>query len=505
MAGFSDAPIELPEGAEMYHDTFKATYVTKYLEEYVDNHVYQGQSLRDRIRFGFRVRSLEKVGDGWAVDGGEGASKRIRTSKLVVATGHTSIPSMPIFTNQAQFLGPIVHQKDFGQVSKTALASDSSYTHVAVVGGGKSAADMVYTSVKAGKKVSWIIRRSGEGPAAFAGGAGRGQYKSGAEMAATRFFAGLSPSCFTPKSWWTQAIHKSSLGQNITTKIWKGADKACADLANFESREEALPGFENLKSSTDIFWCTGPLGSLQHDDFWDTIAKNVHAYRSDIRRLEPNSIALEDGSEVPADILFCGTGWIQDFPFLTKDQVVELGLPHSPEDDPQTVSSMWASLMEKVDRQVLADFPKLGNPPPHYSNTRKVTPSRLFNGIAPLNDESIVFVGHAILSNSFRAAEAQAIWVTAYFDHNTKLPPNDQAMQEVAYVAAFTKRRYPSHGVSGNYFHLDLVGYTDKLMADVNLVSHRQKGWYSNFVDPCLASDYRDMKHEYLQKYGFRD
>lgn len=218
--------------------------------------------------------------------------------------------------------------------------------------------------------------------------------------------------------------------------------------------------------------------------------------------MESKAIVLEDDSKVPADILLCGTGWIQSYPFLIKEQLVELGLPHLPENDTQPLSSMWASLMENADRKVLADFPKLGNPPEYWDGNRNVTPSRLYNGIAPLDDDSIVFVGQVILSNAFRPAEAQAIWVTAFFDHNIKLPLKDQAMDEVAYNAAFSKRRYPSHGSTGNYFHLDLVGYTDKLMADVGLVSHKQKGFLGNFVNPCLANDYKDMKHEYLQKYG---
>jgi dimethylaniline monooxygenase (N-oxide forming) len=101
-------------------------------------------------------------------------------------------------------------------------------------------------------------------------------------MSATRFFAGLSHSCFAPKTWWTRAIHQSLLGQSITSMIWNSANKECAALANFDSREGSLPGFENLESNTDIFWCTGPLGMLQYDDFWDTIAKKIHANRGNI-------------------------------------------------------------------------------------------------------------------------------------------------------------------------------------------------------------------------------
>ena len=57
------------------------------------------------------------------------------------------------------------------------------------------------------------------------------------------------------------------------------------------------------------FWCTGALGLAQHDDFWDTIARNAYVHRKDICSMKPHAILLDDGSEVPADTLLCGTGW----------------------------------------------------------------------------------------------------------------------------------------------------------------------------------------------------
>jgi dimethylaniline monooxygenase (N-oxide forming) len=156
--------------------------------------------------------------------------------------------------------------------------------------------------------------------------------------------------------------------------------------------------------------------------------------------------------------------------------VVEFGLPHPPGADSESVNKTWADLMETADRQVLADFPKLKFPPEHRRDEPKVMPSRLYNGIVPLKDDSVAFAGHVILSNAFRTTEAQAIWITAYFDRYINIHPRNETMKKVAYINAFPKRRYPSHGAIGNYFHLDLVGYTDKLMADIGLVSHKQKG-----------------------------
>ena len=222
-----------------------------YLESYIDEHLYNGQSLRDRIYFGIKVCGIEKLDKSWTVSArrSEKEEETLRTAKLVIATGHTTIPHMPILPCQSLFKGPILHLKEFGKATSTVLASDS-YDNVTISGGGKSAADMVYDSVKAGKKVSWIIRETGEGPAAFAGAAGKGPYRNGLEIAATRLLSALSPSYFAPVTWWTKLIHGSQFGRAMVAKTWLGADQACRDLANLRGREGALPGFKNMKSNT---------------------------------------------------------------------------------------------------------------------------------------------------------------------------------------------------------------------------------------------------------------
>lgn len=243
---------------------------------------------------------------------------------------------------------------------------------------------------------------------------------------------------------------------------------------------------------------------IQHEDFWDTIARNVSIYRSDIRAMNSRSIVLEDGSDIPPEILFCGTGWSQHYPFLSEEQAVKFGFPHRHDSELDTAkeSRKWQSLLNEADNMVVKQFPQLADPPPYFKHPTKTTTSKLYNCIAPLNDNSIAFVGHILLSNSFRSAEAQAIWTTAFFDENVHLPDTEQAEREVAYMNAFSRRRYPSHGAASNYFHFDLVGYTDRLMADIGLKSHRKGGWWSDLTSPCLASDVRDIKEEYCTNNG---
>ena len=253
MAGFSDKLIDIPPDAETYHDTFKAEYVTKYLEDYVDEHFYRQRTLRDRIIFGFKVHNLVKEDGIWIVSGHHkklNRSESLSSSRIIVASGSTSTPAMPHLPNEDRFQGPILHQKYFGKASATMLTSPSCQ-NVTVLGGGKSASDMVYDSVKAGKKnVSWIIRGSGSGPVALSGlHVNSSLYKNMPELAATRLCATMSPSGFFPWSWWLKTLHGSRLGRHLITKLWLGADQQCRALRNFK-REKARPGFDRLEPET---------------------------------------------------------------------------------------------------------------------------------------------------------------------------------------------------------------------------------------------------------------
>lgn len=251
---------------------------------------------------------------------------------------------------------------------------------------------------------------------------------------------------------------------------------------------------------TSAFWCNGPLGLAQHDDFWDTLAQNVDVYRNNVVSLKPDGIVLDDGTEVLADILLCGTGWSSNYPFFSAHLACSLGLPHSPEDDSSQDARLWDMLSRGAEQEVLSKFPILKRPPRYKEHEVLTTPIRLYNCIAPLEDRSIVFLGRAHLSNSFRTSEAQAIWATAFFDGNVQMPPMEQARHDIACMNALSAKRYPSHGAAGDYLFFQLISYTDKLLAEVGLNSHR-KGWWGNWVEPCLASDLKGMTAEYRKKY----
>ena len=256
MTEYSDVPLRLPPKEETYHDTFQAKHVTTYLESYIDSHVYAGQTIRDRMNFNFVVQSIcrDESDDRWTVRGIDQRSQIARTyltSKVMVATGVTSEPNMPTLPGKEQFAGSVFHSEGFGQ---SAVLTSSDIQNIVVVGGGKSAADMVYACAKAGKAVSWVIRKSGTGPAAFIDVKGRATgplaYKNAAEIGCTRMMTTLGPSAFSEPNWKSALLHRSKIGRAFGEKIWRNADRDIRKEANYHGRAETGKGFQNLETDT---------------------------------------------------------------------------------------------------------------------------------------------------------------------------------------------------------------------------------------------------------------
>ena len=248
MAEFSDKPLPDPPEDEDYYGFFPAKYVTKYLEDYVDDHVYANRSLRDRIRFNCEINAVTKEGAKWKVSCDEKGSLRVFTApKLMVATGLSSKPKMPVFPNQDAFKGLILHHKDFGQSS---FLAPSDVKHVCVIGGSKSAADVAYASVKAGKMVSWIVRKNGSGPSALVPAKGSGPYRNANETIYTRMSSLLNPSPLVPQMWATRFLHQSRIGRRLVDWLWAKVDAKSRRVADYGRPDGRVNGFEKLEPDT---------------------------------------------------------------------------------------------------------------------------------------------------------------------------------------------------------------------------------------------------------------
>lgn len=167
---------------------------------------------------------------------------------------------------------------------------------------------------------------------------------------------------------------------------------------------------------------------------------------------------------------------------------------------------------------VLKKFPVLRQQPKYHQDKPPeslCTPFRLYKGMTPPSDaidHSIVFLGKIFVSNNFRLAEVQALWAVAYLDGkishaksdsggDSQLDEKEQREEEIANTVAWCRQRYPRKGKAGNWFFYDVISYTDMILRQLGLQSHRRKGWFRNFFAPCTASDLKEIVDEYKQIY----
>ncbi|KIW42881.1 uncharacterized protein PV06_06386 [Exophiala oligosperma] len=509
MSGFSDVPFTpKPDQVDEMH-MYKAESMTTYLDEYVDNHVYSGQTLRDRIRFGVEVASAERTPGGWRLHCSAPSGRQsFNARKLIVASGTTSEANLPEFQGRETFKGPIIHTFNLAQ-SKVLRRED--IRRIAIIGGGKSAADHAYQAVKAGKEVQWIIRKSGKGPGAFTPvkiGIGSSIWQNVVELVNSRF---LNAIFFAPSlaswGWWQTFMFSTRLGQWLYGKLEKSVIQQANDAAQYDSRPGSKPSFSKLQTKVHGLAFDVPFGCLSYDDFWDTIAPNVDVYNEDIARLDGSTIEFKNGDQVEVDAIICGTGFREGCSFFSQKDQMNLGLVHPDEWDTADMSEEWRKLDAEAEKVVRQRYYSVSPPPPVPDQLgdiiRTDTPYRLYRNIVPVSDtnHNIAFVGFGSLPNMSLASEVSAIWTTAYLDRLLKLPSEEDMKKDVAYVATYLRMRFPAYGRYGNFYAVDYHHQMDRLLGDLNLASHR-KGWLHDTFAPFLPADISGLKDEYLNKYG---
>jgi len=497
-------PIEVPEDAPIWNDTFEAKYVTRYLENYVDKHTYNGRSLRERYMFDCRVDNVNRDGDLWTIEAKENRQSVTFTSrKLVITTGLLSEEVMPSITGSDIFKGHLYHHKHFG---RTGLINDPDMKDVTILGGGKSAADLVYAFAKAKRNISWVIRTTGTGAPLLTPSDGIGTCLNAAEVAMTRLSGILTPSPFIPYSWLQWFIHSSRLGESLLSAFFTQSESACTRPAEYNTRTDALPGFSSLAPTTaSLRWLVGNIGMITHADFWDVVARNVHIHRDTITRLHGHTAVLSSGAELQTDLVVACTGYKSTLPFISPTLKAHLGLPCPSTAIPPTTLTHWNSLEEKADSAILSRFPFLASAPsanapgifpgPEAAGSQ---PYRLYRGVLSPNAPLIV-VGHVLHGNHFMSAEVQALWGVAALSGALQLPEKEAMEKDIAAFVAWARRRYPAFRDTANSVVFEGMGYVDALLREMGLTSHRGRGWWRDSVVPTLPRDLAGLVEEWRE------
>ena len=247
MAEFSDRPMTHPPKEDQYWGFFQAGHVSTYLESYVDDHVYDERSIRDRILFKKVVSNIQETADGqWRISCSDNSVAKAQ--KLIDATGMTSQPYIPKISGEQNYQGIALHHKDFGQ---STFLKDPAKQHVVVLGGAKSAADVAYSAAKAGKTVSWIIREDGNGPSAFFGVQPVSpRYENSNEGFYNRFLGAFLPNPFGSKGILDRILQGTWPGRWYVQRLWDTFETALRAINNYDREEGKEHGFNNLKPDT---------------------------------------------------------------------------------------------------------------------------------------------------------------------------------------------------------------------------------------------------------------
>ncbi|KAE8145824.1 hypothetical protein BDV25DRAFT_163787 [Aspergillus avenaceus] len=510
---FSDFPMDKSFGVqpgEHIPGHIIQTYMERFLEHF---------HLTPFVHLNTQVLTAENNSDTtWTLTTrSNDTSRTIHTRKLIVCTGITSTPYLPVFGGQDTFHCPLFHTHDLPKHQSTLFHPPNRIT---VFGGTKSAWDAVYAAATAGAHVDWVIRENGHGPVWMAPAHVTPLGKWLEKLVTTRLLTWFSPciwgdadGCSTIRT----LLHNTRLGRKLVDAFWSILADDVIKLNKYDSHPETA----KLKPWISPFWIASGLSILNYptDIFALITAGNVTVHIARIARLSLGTVHLSSGTDLPSNALIAATGW-QATPTIQFHTAHSLGFPWS--QDP-----IHQDIIHRADKEILSRFPRLRTPPPRSTPFAPLAPgapatakhpmrlSRFMVPPALSESKSLVFLGLTMTINTTMIAQAQALWATAYLSDELVLTPRERCPEdlrvkygsdgsdmdlvwETALHSQFGVHRYRGgFGKRNPDFVFDAVPYVDLLLRDLGL-GWTRKGALKWLV-PYGVEDYRGLVEEWLQ------
>ncbi|KAK0383883.1 hypothetical protein NLU13_7975 [Sarocladium strictum] len=473
-----------------------AAVLHRYLTDFAKHFgVYERTQLNTRVK-----HARQTDAGGWeltTVVAGE--ERTMHTKRLIVATGLTSAPNLPVYPGEDSFSGLKFHAKDFckhGDTVKTAKK-------VVIVGCGKSAYDCAYAYAReGGAQVDLLIRPQGQGPVWLVPPYVTPFRRMMEELLHTRALTWFCPAPWGPedgygvvRSW----LQKSAIGRFITANFWANMHNEVIETHGFDDHPELF----KLKPWYPAFWTGSGVGIHNFDSsLWDLVREGkIRVHVADVTKLDGDRVYLSNGTVLDAEVICCATGW-------KKDATIEysgvdfngLGLP-IPADE-------QARLRREADKQVLEEFPMLKNQPVLRYQRTTAEPLRHYRFIVPPElyaKRNFAFAGFVSTVDTAAFANAQALWISAYLDGKLKREPRDQddMVRNVLLHTQFGKWRYPcGYGDSLPDFAFEALPYVDLLLNDVGVRCHRKATQIAEFTEPYKPRDYEGLTREFRELHG---
>jgi cation diffusion facilitator CzcD-associated flavoprotein CzcO len=418
---FSDFPH--PEGTD---DFPTASQVRSYLDAYARRF-----DVLPHVRLSRRVVSVS-ISDGGFRVVSAGARDFTGTQNeffdfVAVCNGVFSEPSVPAVEGRERFRGVIVHSSEF---TDPGVARGK---RVVVAGAGKSALDCATTAARESASCTLIVREPHWMMPRWLPGRVRMD-----RLFATRASESLLP-VYHHATTVEKVLHRA--GAPLLRAFWRVQNLLIPRVCGMPTdMKPGVPLPDGLEKSG--------VGC----EFYSAVA-NGRARITRGRMVSfngPDSVVLDSGKELRADLVVLATGWRQDVSFLDAD----LG---------KTV---------------------LGN-----------GRFRLYRHILPASNPRLGFIGYASSIASPLTSELSAHWLSQTFRSELILPRVEEMEREIDRVLEWTSRVYPERS-EGYVIGLYVAHYADELLRDMGLRTQRTSNVLSEQFGPLWAERYAGVAEE---------
>jgi hypothetical protein len=334
----------------------------------------------------------------------------------------------------------------------------------------------------------------------------------------TRFLTWFSPCIWGDADGYSgirNFYHGTSLGRFIVDKFWGVLRDDVITLNKYDAHPETA----KLKPWSNPLFIASGLSILNYPtDIFDLVRDGtVSVHITDITSLSPGKVNTSNGSSFDSDALICATGWrhVQPIKFIPSN--LDLGIP-SPI-DPSIPITAHNPLYAQADAEILSRFPRLKDQPiqnakyapltktpgisdPTHTADVALSPYSLYRFIVSpslYEARSLAFAGAMMSISTPIAAQAQALWTTAYFGNALKIEAPAEISYETVLHNRFGKWRYPAgFGERFPDMVFDALPYLDLLLGDLGLKVHRKGGSIAEIFSPYGPEDYKGLVAEWL-------
>lgn len=243
---YSDFPMHAHKYGMEKDTHISGEVMYRYLKDYAHHF-----DLHRRIHFSMNVVEIEKLDGGWKLTtcstGDNSTTRTHYTHNLVMCNGLASTPNPITIPGHETFDKPILNHAGLKDKAE-ALARDPTVKHVTVLGASKIGYDAVWLFAHHGKKVDWIIRKSGGGAVWMS----KPYVKLGfwdvmlEHVVCTRFFTWFSPCIwgnYDGFGWIRIFLNRTRIGRWLMDGMWQNTCNGTIEVAGYR-REEQLKYLE---------------------------------------------------------------------------------------------------------------------------------------------------------------------------------------------------------------------------------------------------------------------